>query len=58
MKELEPNLAMRKAAAERLLEYGTRLREPDGTGYTESDLESELKAARAELRARRRGASE
>lgn len=58
MKELELKLAMRKAAAERLLEYGRRLREQDSPGYTEADLESELKAVRAELRARRREASE
>lgn len=49
--------AIRKAAAEQLLEYGRRLREPDGPGYTEADLESELKAVRAELReVRARGA--
>ena len=42
--------AIRKAAAERLVEYGKRLREPGGTGITAAELESELKAVRAELR--------
>jgi hypothetical protein len=49
--------AIRKAAAERLIEYGKRLREPGAPGITEAELESELKAVRAELReARARGA--
>ena len=42
--------AIRKAAAERLSEYGKRLREPGGPEITEAELESELKAVRAELR--------
>jgi hypothetical protein len=42
--------AIRKAAAERLIEYGKRLREPGGPEITEAELESELKAVRAELR--------
>jgi hypothetical protein len=42
--------AIRKAAAERLVEYGKRLREPGGTGITAAELESELKAVRAEPR--------
>ncbi len=42
--------AIRKAAAERLIEYGRRLREPGGPEITEAELESELKAVRAELR--------
>jgi macrodomain Ter protein organizer (MatP/YcbG family) len=48
--------AIRKAAAERLIEYGKRLREPGAPEITEAELESELKAVRAELReARARG---
>ncbi len=42
--------AIRKAAAERLIEFGVRLREPGGTEITAAELESELKAVRAELR--------
>ncbi len=42
--------AIRKAAADRLSEYGKRLREPGGPEITESELESELKTVRAELR--------
>lgn len=42
--------AIRKAAAQRLIEYGRRLREPGGPEITEAELESELKAVRAELR--------
>ena len=42
--------AIRKAAAERLAAYGKRLREPGGPEFTETELESELKAVRAELR--------
>lgn len=42
--------AIRKAAAQRLLEYGRRLREPDGIDITPAELEAELKAVRAELR--------
>ncbi len=42
--------AIRKAAAERLAAYGKRLREPGGPEITEAELESELKAVRAELR--------
>lgn len=42
--------AIRKAAAERLVETGKRLREPGGFEITEAELESELKAVRAELR--------
>ena len=42
--------AIRKAAAERLIEYGARLREPAGPEISEAELESELKAVRAELR--------
>jgi len=42
--------AIRKAAAQRLIEYGKRLREPGGIDLTEAELESGLKAVRAELR--------
>jgi hypothetical protein len=42
--------AIRKAAAQRLIEYGKRLREPGGPEISEAELESELKAVRAELR--------
>lgn len=42
--------AIRKAAAQRLLEIGARLREPGGLEMTEAELETELKAVRAELR--------
>jgi hypothetical protein len=42
--------AIRKAAVQRLIEYGRRLREPGDPEITEADLESELKAVRAELR--------
>jgi hypothetical protein len=42
--------AIRKAAAERLIEYGRRLREPGGPEITEAELEAELNAVRAELR--------
>ena len=48
--------AIRKAAAQRFIELGTRLREPGGAQITEAKLEDELKAVRAELReARARG---
>ena len=42
--------AIRKAAAQRLIEYGQRLREYGGPEITPAELESELKAVRAELR--------
>jgi len=42
--------AIRKAAAERLIEFGKGLREPGGIEITEAELETELKAVRAELR--------
>ena len=42
--------AIRKAAAERLIEFGKGLREPGGIEITEAELESELKAVRAERR--------
>ena len=42
--------AIRKVAAQRLIEYGKRLREPGDIEITEAELESELKAVRAELR--------
>jgi hypothetical protein len=42
--------AIRKATAQRLLEIGKRLREPGGPEISEAELESELKAVRAELR--------
>ena len=42
--------AIRKAAAERLIEYGKNLRETGGPEITEAELESELKAVRAEIR--------
>jgi hypothetical protein len=42
--------AIRKAAAQHLIEYGKRLREPGGPEIAESELESELMAVRAELR--------
>ncbi len=42
--------AIRKVAAQHLIEYGKRLREPGGPEFTEAELESELKAVRAELR--------
>lgn len=47
--------AIRKAAAQHLIEFGRRLREPGGPEITESELESELKAVRAELRETRAG---
>ncbi len=49
--------AIRKAAAERLIEIGRRLREAGGPEITEAELESELKAVRAELREARAGRS-
>lgn len=42
--------AIRRAAAQHLIEYGKRLREPGGPEIAESELESELMAVRAELR--------
>jgi hypothetical protein len=42
--------AIRKAAAQRLIEFGKRLREPGTAEITEAELEAELKAVRAELR--------
>lgn len=42
--------AIRKAAADHLIEYGKRMREPGGLQITPAELESELKAVRAELR--------
>ena len=42
--------AIRKAAAQQLIEFGKRLREPGDPEITETELESELKAVRAELR--------
>lgn len=42
--------AIRKAAAQRLMEIGRRLREPGGPEVSEAELEPELKAVRAELR--------
>lgn len=42
--------AIRRAAAERLIEFAKRLREPGGIEITEADFESGLKAVRAELR--------
>lgn len=42
--------AIRKAAADQLIEYGKRMREPGGLQITPAELESELKAVRAELR--------
>ncbi len=42
--------AIRKAAAQRFIEAGRRLREPGSPEFTEAELESELKAVRAELR--------
>jgi hypothetical protein len=42
--------AIRKAAAQRLIEVGKRLREPGTPEFTEAELEAELKAVRAELR--------
>lgn len=42
--------AITKVAAQRLIEYGKRLREPGGPEITEAELEIELKAVRAELR--------
>jgi hypothetical protein len=42
--------AIRKAAAQRFIEYGKRLREPGGSEIADAELESELKAVRAELR--------
>jgi hypothetical protein len=62
MKELKLSLAdrlasqaIRKAAAERLIEYGKRLREPGAPQIAEAELESELKAVRAEVRETRNG---
>jgi hypothetical protein len=42
--------AIRKAAAQRLIEIGKRLREPGTPEIAETELETELKAVRAELR--------
>ena len=42
--------AIRKAAAQRLIEIGKRLREPGTPEIAEAELEAELKAVRAELR--------
>ncbi|OGA07030.1 MAG: hypothetical protein A3D95_04445 [Betaproteobacteria bacterium RIFCSPHIGHO2_12_FULL_69_13] len=42
--------AIRKAAAQRLIEYGRRLREPGTPEISEAELETELKAVRAQLR--------
>ena len=42
--------AIRKAAAQRLLELGRQVREPGGEEITEADLEAQLKSVRAELR--------
>ena len=42
--------AIRKSAAQHLIEYGKRLCEPGAPEITESELESELKSVRAELR--------
>jgi len=42
--------AIRKAAAQRLIEIGKRLREPGTPEITGAELEVELKAVRAELR--------
>lgn len=42
--------AIRKAAAQRFIELGRSVREPDGAGISEAQLETELKAVRAELR--------
>jgi len=42
--------AIRKAVSERLVEFGKRLREPGGPEISAAELESELKAVRAELR--------
>ena len=42
--------AIKKAAAQRLITIGQRLREPGGPEISEAELESELKAVRAELR--------
>ena len=42
--------AIRKAAAQRLIEYGRRLGEPGTPEISEAELETELKAVRAQLR--------
>ena len=42
--------AIRKAAIQRFTEIGESLRESGGIGITPAELESELKAVRAELR--------
>ena len=42
--------AIRKAAAQRLIELGKCLREPGTSEITGAELEAELKAVRAELR--------
>jgi post-segregation antitoxin (ccd killing protein) len=42
--------AIRKQAAQRLLEMGKRLRESGPVEITEAELDEELKAVRAELR--------
>lgn len=42
--------AIGKAAAQRLIEVGKRLREAGGPEISETDFEAELKAVRAELR--------
>jgi len=42
--------AVRKAAIQRFTQIGEQLRESGGVEITEAELESELKAVRAELR--------
>jgi hypothetical protein len=42
--------AIRKAAAQHLIEIGKRSRESGGPEISEAELETELKAVRAELR--------
>ena len=42
--------AIRKVAAERLVEFGRRMRESGTPEITQAELETELKAVRAELR--------
>lgn len=42
--------AIRKAATQNFIQFGRQLREPGGAEISEADLETELKAVRAELR--------
>jgi len=47
--------AVRRAAADRFLEFGRRFREGGGIDLTEEELNAEIKAVRKELREARAG---